>query len=248
MTKQDAVPWYRADPTASGKDASVGFRVTPSIASTPEFEEKLFKHLNTAMPGVGFTRVGGSFDFINFRDVDTGKPFGVSDKKYTEQLQNALRTFAPDVNFTMVPFRAKSGWISNNWKENPDGQGYLDRLRTAGLGDLQRVIDGWSEDYNRIADDFGREYGWSDPRQFSLRSSIEGDGISLGKRQPGAITVDAVHYGKQKVPALAGRMYGTGIRGAEARRLADAEDARISNRVYFYVPQPNGSPKTPKPQ
>jgi hypothetical protein len=71
VTKQDAVPWYRADPTAGGKDASKGFRVTPTnVDANPNFEERLFKHLNQEMPGIGFTRVGDSFDFINFRDVD----------------------------------------------------------------------------------------------------------------------------------------------------------------------------------
>jgi hypothetical protein len=87
VTKQDAVPWYRADPTAGGKDASKGFRVTPTnVDANPNFEERLFKHLNQEMPGIGFTRVGDSFDFINFRDVDSGKPYGLSDKKYFDKL------------------------------------------------------------------------------------------------------------------------------------------------------------------
>jgi hypothetical protein len=248
VTKQDAVPWYRADPTATGKDASVGYRVTPSVASTPEFENRLFEYLNEKMPGVGFTRIGGSFDFVNYRDAD-GKPFFMADKKYIEKLQDALRMFASDVDFNVVPFRAKSGWISNDWKENSDGQGYLDRLRNAGLGDLQRVIDGWSKDYDQIANDFGREFGWS---KFSLKSDESiggpgiGSGISIRPQQPTAQSFDAVHYGKQRVNTLVGSMYGTGIKGAEARRVFSAPDPRIRQRAYFYIPFENG--RMPKPE
>jgi hypothetical protein len=249
VTKQDAVPWYRADPTATGKDASVGYRVTPSVASTIDFENKLFEHLNNKIPGIGFTRIGGSFDFVNFRDADTGKPFAMPDKKYIEKLQDALKTFASDVNFNVVPFRAKSGWISNNWEENADGQGYLDRLRKAGLGDLQRVIDGWSETYGEIANDFGKEFGWA---RLSLKSNESiggpsiGSGISIRPQQPTAQSFDAVHYGKQRVETLFGSMYGTGIKGAEARRVFNSDDPRVRQRAYFYIPFNNG--RMPKPE
>jgi hypothetical protein len=247
VTKQDAVPWYRADPTAGGKDASKGYRVTATNAeANPGFEERLFKHLNEKIPGIGFTRVGNSFDFINFRDSESGKPYMMSDKQYLDKLQGALESFDKAVDFDVEPFRAKSGWISNDWTENTNGQGYLERFSPAELTNLRRDIEGWSAAYDRIADQFGQEYGWSDPRKFSLRPSTEGDGISLGTRQPGAVTVDAVHYGKEKVDTLLGGKYGTGIRGAEARRLAGAFDPRIKNRVYFYIPKEDG--KMPLPE
>ena len=246
VTKQDAVPWYRADPTAGGKDASKGYRVTATNAeANPGFEERLFKHLNEKIPGIGFTRVGDSFDFINFRDSESGKPYMMSDKQYLDKLQGALESFDKAVDFDVEPFRAKSGWISNDWTENTNGQGYLERFSPTELADLRRDIEGWSAAYDRIADQFGKEYGWSDARKFSLRPSTEGDGISLGERQPGAMTFDAVHYGKEKVDQLSGSKYGTGIRGAEAKRLEYAEP-RIKNRVYFYIPKEDG--KMPLPE
>ena len=241
VTKQDAVPWYRADPTAEGKSASKGYRVTATnVAADPAFEERLFKHLNEKVPGIGFTRVGDSFDFINFRDVESGKPYMMTDGKYIAKLQDALGSFDDGVTFKVTPFRTESGWISNDWTENKNGESYLGRFSPTELADIQRVIDGWSADYDRIAADYGREFGWSEPRKFSLRSGAKGDGISLGEKQPGAITVDAVHYGKTQVPQLSGKMYGSGIRGAEAKRLGNAFDERIKNRVYFYIPRENG--------
>jgi len=66
-------------------------------------------------------------------------------------------------------------------------------------------------------------------------------GITLGTKQPNASTFIGVHYGKSRVDTLNGDKYGTGIRGAERRRLDDAFDERIKNRVYFYVPKPDGT-------
>lgn len=160
VTKQDAVPWYRADPTASGKMASKGYKVTPNTEITQDFEDKLFKHLNEAMPGVGFTRIDNSFDFINFRNED-GKPTFMPDKNYLVDLQGALQTFSSDVTFNIEPFKAESNYIFNDWKENPNGEGYLERFSARQLTDIQPTIDGWSKAYETVADEFGKEYGWS---------------------------------------------------------------------------------------
>jgi len=66
-------------------------------------------------------------------------------------------------------------------------------------------------------------------------------GVTLGTQQPNASTFIGVHYGNAKVETLDGNKYGTGIRGAERRRLEDAFDERIKRRVYFYVPKPDGT-------
>ena len=171
VTKQDAVPWYRADPTASGKTASKGYKVTTGETITPEFEERLFKHLDKEMPGVGFTRVDNSFDFINYRDSrktlengepnpEYGKPFFMSDKEYITKLQKALEAFASDVTFNIDPFKTESAYISNNWKENPNGESYLEQFGSRQLSDIRPTLDDWSKAYTDLADKYGREYGW----------------------------------------------------------------------------------------
>lgn len=65
-------------------------------------------------------------------------------------------------------------------------------------------------------------------------------GITLGKQQKGAGTVEGIHYGKAKVDVLNGGMFGSGIRGEEAKRLAQSQDSRIKKRVYFYIPNEVG--------
>lgn len=77
----------------------------------------------------------------------------------------------------------------------------------------------------------GARSGGQDARGWSKRSP-----------QPGSVTVEGWHYGKAKVPALSGVMYGSGIKGAEADRLATSRDRRIKSRVYFYINRDDGTP------
>ena len=71
-------------------------------------------------------------------------------------------------------------------------------------------------------------------------------GVVLGELQPGAASFTGTHYGNAKTNKLSGSKYGTGIRGAERRRLEDSFDERIRKRVYFYIPKPNGEMPLPE--
>jgi len=67
-------------------------------------------------------------------------------------------------------------------------------------------------------------------------------------RGPGkyAVTVCGVHYGRvPELTRLDGSKYGTGIAGAEAKRLRLTLDERIRNRVYAYLDK---KLKLPKPE
>lgn len=64
--------------------------------------------------------------------------------------------------------------------------------------------------------------------------------LSQSALKPGEVNLDAVHFSKVPRESLSGRAYGTGIRGAEAKRLAESSDSRIKNRVSFYVDEGKG--------
>ena len=188
------------------------------------------------MPGIGFTRVNNSLDFINFRG-DDGKPFLMPDKDYDKKLVNALETFSSDVNFNVDEFRAVSGYIYNDWEKDANGQGYLERFSSRELANIRTTINGWSKAYDNIAEQYGKEYGWSRPPEPSVRpSSTSGEGVTLGRKQEHALSYEAVHYSNAEREFLDGDKYGTGIRGAEASRLQSVDDPLIKNRTYFYIP------------
>jgi len=80
------------------------------------------------------------------------------------------------------------------------------------------------------------------PEQLALRPSDSGgSGISFNNRKEDAVSYAGSHYGKTKTNILSGGYYGTGLKGAEAKRLAQAKDSRIGKRIYFYIPRANGT-------
>jgi hypothetical protein len=75
---------------------------------------------------------------------------------------------------------------------------------------------------------------------------VDDEGVVLGNKQTDAVSVKGLHYGKARVEELDASKYGSGIRGAERRRLEQTDDDRIKQRVYFYIAKPDGS--TPLPE
>jgi hypothetical protein len=76
-------------------------------------------------------------------------------------------------------------------------------------------------------------------------SEGSGGGITLSNnKQEDAVTFEGIHYGNVKADELDASKFGTGLRGAESRRLADAFDERIKRRVYFYIAKPTGEMPT----
>jgi len=51
----------------------------------------------------------------------------------------------------------------------------------------------------------------------------------------GAVSLTGVHFSREPRQVLDGRFYGTGLKGAEARRLIGEPDRRLHERVYAYV-------------
>ena len=89
----------------------------------------------------------------------------------------------------------------------------------------------------------GTGYGTAKQVEASKKSK---SGIVLGDKQPYAISVYGSHYGNAQVSELDASKYGTGIRGAERRRLERTDDERIKRRVYFYIAKTDGSTPTPE--
>lgn len=133
----------------------------------------------------------------------------------------------------------------NDWSKEHDGISYLDSLRNRGrLQEAELLQRRFPPSRFDLAGDGtigwgGKRYSLR-PTKSAFRPSPSSDGgIAFGDVQPDAKTFVGSHYGKAKVPVLSANQYGTGLRGAEARRLDQSYDPRIKKRVYFYIPDSN---------
>ena len=73
-----------------------------------------------------------------------------------------------------------------------------------------------------------------------LRTSDLNVAARYGTPRDGAITVVGVHYSSRPRNTLSGQFYGNGLKGAEAGRLGQSTDNRLSNRIHFYVDTGSG--------
>ena len=189
----------------------------------------------------------GNFSAYN-DSVDT-----LTDEQYHRAIRDAVLDFEYDgiVDVSDIhKFHSEFTWPDNReaYLEGTrygTSEGYRSTeradVRRGGRGNLDNISqeaislrDRWIESTAR-------------PEQPAVRPSRGGDeGITLGEQQDGAVSFQGTHYGKNATPLLLGRMSGTGIKGAEQARLANSTDSRIKQRVYFYIPKPDGS--MPKPE
>ena len=247
-------------PLASGKNSAIDI-LSPSLNNQSKAVEFFTEYLK-AMPkdkngdpiAPGFQQV--KVDGVpGIRLVNFG---GKWNKKQLEALAKASEfaeaaTGIKEAQFVYMNVQFTS--TANDWVKYPDGDQYVDSLRNRGrLQEAQLLRDQFPPTRFDLAGD--GTINWR-PRleyepKFSLRSDELigrpgiGGGVSIREQQPSAQSYDAVHYGKQRVNNLAGSMYGTGIKGAEAQRLSESDDPRIRERAYFYIPYSNG--RMPMPE
>lgn len=151
---------------------------------------------------------------------------------------NAAAEVLPDSK--VAAFASDGNLVTNDWKENPDGQSYRHGASAAGRSDvLQWAAGVLAPRVQAVFDDFSKRYNWGEPGKPISFSRAEGRGAEATPADVGT------HYGR--VPGLnrlSGSSFGTGIRGAEQARLnLPGVDSRIKQRVYFYLPVEGGLPQ-----
>lgn len=101
--QQDAVPWLRFDPglDVNAPTNNQGWAIVVSESeATPDFTKALYEHIGNAVEGIEFTRINlpqekVAYSFINFRDPETGTPFGLSDADFLAKIDGAVKSFNP---------------------------------------------------------------------------------------------------------------------------------------------------------
>ena len=248
-------PFYKGTVKgANGVDISVGRTFTPQEA------QALWGAINERMNAAGVANWEDAAGMISSPTGIRVVNFGAlpDNVKFHDLVEDAASTLAINELSTGL-FSSDGDLITNDWKSNPNGQSYQERITAAGSPDLL----GWTRDVlaprvQAVFDEFSSRYGWGDPGriQFSNRAGSDETGggrdrgvgapelqesvtPSYGTTREGAATAVGYHYSKQPSTSLSSSMYGTGLRGAEMARLEGA-DPRLKQRVYFYVDRGTG--------
>lgn len=245
---QEAVVWHYPIYGAAKKDAN-GIQLDFGRDPTHDEIVSLYNAIHAEsgrddwapayVPGVG-VRV------LNFSDVPN--------TEFHALIKKAAAALPGDVTIHTDVFQSDGDYISNDWKEKPNGEDYRSRIGGSGRPDLQ----GWVESElrpraERINQEFADKYGWGNPRFSPSRAGAGSAGDlrpageraaglppSYGRAKPEAVGVRGVHYSQQVRQVLSGAMYGTGLKGQEGARLSDPANRDIRSRVFFYVDEGQG--------
>lgn len=245
LLRQEGVGWHRPFYGSSLAKAN-GVELRIGNAFTPEQARELWTGLDAKFKeagaqdwenDAGIISSPQGIRVVNFGALEDNKAF----QQLVESVANGL-SFEADFGV----FTSDGNLVSNNWKEQPNGDSYKSRVIAAGRSDLL----GWAGSVlaprvQQVFDEFSQRYDWGDPGSISF-SNKPGDGLGgvYGESGPGArphaVRIDGTHFSSGQRTSLDGRYFGRGLKGAEQTRLAQATDPRIKERVYFYVNEGKG--------
>ncbi len=148
--------------------------------------------------------------------------FGALDNKELRQIAEVAKTSLPDVKGGT--FTSDGDMPSNNWKDNPNGQAYVDRITAEGSPDLLRwVRDELAPRVQRVNEEFSKKYGWGDPGEISF-SRNEDEGTKYADSE--SIPRDKLSGRKVTVPYLIRDTGETAHMKMDAKEELDNLDSR----------------------
>ena len=247
---QKAMVSYDEHNTTSDNQAGFVKVFMPKGMSTDDLN-RLRDHIAKEVPQADSdTLRDGNLLYGNFSEYND-KVETLSDQDYHQAILGAVESFdyAGKIQVSEPNrFHSELTWPGNR-EEYLEGTRY-GAGRESGSEEGRDVRGGRRSNIERIAQEaIDTRNKWIGGERYNLRPAEPtgrpdiggGEGRTLGTKQDGSISFSGVHYGKIKTDTLLGSKWGTGLQGAEARRLESGWDDRIKNRVYFYIPKHDGT-------
>jgi len=116
-------------------------------------------------------RVSGKFDTDNILILESSNGIrilnfentGVRNRAFQKGMQEVLDTMLGtgviEQNVKVNSYRSTGEVLENNWKENPNGEGYLQRFIEEGRSDLQEATSDIAADIDRVNARYAEEFG-----------------------------------------------------------------------------------------
>jgi len=240
VLRQDAVVWHVPIYDAA-KGSRNGFEIR-SLRPISESEMKqlygaIHKEFGTWELAPGYIENG--LRILNFVE-------GLENKNFQKRMEKVLKSMPADFgggNLVSASYRSDGSYISNNWEENPNGESYEDRVNARRPDILGRVKDVRAriEAFNKRFEEEANTLFQSDGQS---GGGLRADRLQVNSRYGTAVEggeqIRGVHYSQGPKDSLSGEFYGTGMKGAERKRLDQSEDPRIKKRIHFYVDTGSG--------
>ena len=161
VTKQEGVGWHRPFYASTKRDAN-GIDIDLGRAIDPREAADLEKAVDQWMVANDKPGWREGFAIVSAPRGVRLITFGIIDNPVLQKdMIKVVESVLPDFDFRA--FKSDGNMPTNNWKEQPNGQGYVQGIGAAGRSDVL----GWARDFlaprvQAVFDDFSTRYGWGD--------------------------------------------------------------------------------------
>lgn len=230
LTRQEGVGWHRpfyatTKRDANGLDIDIGRPVNPQEAADLE------RAVGAWMDRNGKPEWQNSFAFISSPKGIRLVNFGITNEILQTEIVKAAESVLPDGSVRV--FASDGDMPTNNWKENPNGETYVQGIRAAGRPD---VLD-WARDnlaprIDAVFRDFSERYNWGDPGD--VRFSAQRVGAvrqGAGRAAPGPLEAPERAIQEAALTPLPGAPKVPGFHGPDPRLVAVAEKYAADNGI-----------------
>ena len=237
VARQEGVGWHRPFYSSTKRDAN-GLDIKVGRPLNPREVADLETAVGQWMTDNGYQGWQDKFAFISSPNGIRLVNFGIiTNEKLHADILRVAESVLPDAEAQW--FASSGDMMTNDWKENQNGQDYVERTRAEGRSD---VLD-WARAYlaprvQRVFDDFSERYDWGDAGaiQFSKRAGDGGGRQGLGGAQDRQVQAperaDAqTVQGLSATDALPGAPTVQGFTGPDPRLVAVAEQYARDNGI-----------------
>lgn len=162
ILKQEAMAWHRPFYVTDAKQAN-GIELVTGTPFVAEQARALYNalrpqvsELGLSMDSVGIIPSADGVRVIAFDKVDT--------LKFHKAVQNAFELSQGDIQAKGYLFATDGDYISNDWKESPNGESYLSRAVDAGFKEaVAYATSVLAPKIRSVHEAFAAKYGWSNP-------------------------------------------------------------------------------------
>jgi hypothetical protein len=178
--KQDGVSYRRAfnDTKVSaqnGVDLDVGRRLTAE--EHQKIYDALIKVFGHTM--VQPTSTGTGADIIQYRHKDgkfkideKGLGFDMPNKEFQKLVEQAIMEVGLEDDIHIGFYRSDGKLVENNWKEQPNGEGYEGNTTTKSQSLYRQLVDKYSQEAETIRQEFGDKYGWGEVQKSLITKGL----------------------------------------------------------------------------
>jgi len=184
VARQEGVGWHRAFYASTKRDAN-GLDIDLGRVINPAEAADLEQALGVWMADNRKANWQDSFAMISSPSGIRLVSFGIIDNPTLQsEIVKVAESVLPDFDYRI--FASSGDMPTNNWKENPNGEGYVQRLSAAGRSD---VLD-WARTVlaprvQSVFDEYSKKYDWGNSGSISFskqQSNLETIFDGLNKR------------------------------------------------------------------